>query len=108
MMKYYNDKENRSAVKVMFMFFQMFMLLIVYGFVYTSLMVVKLAIVKYHLTFMSYLPEIIALIGFPIVLYKTRRMFGQEKRLRAVGLVMAWAAVIIVFLYLHLSQLVGV
>jgi hypothetical protein len=107
-MKYYNDNDNRSAAKVMFMLFQMCMLLIVYGFIYTSLVAVKLAIVKYHLTFMSYVPEIIALVGFPVVLYKTRRMFDQEKRLRAAGLVMAWAAVIIVFLYLHLSQLVGV
>ena len=107
-MKYYNDSDNRSAARVIFMLFQMFMLLIVYGFVYTSLVAVKLAIVKYNLTFMSYLPEIIALVGFPVVLYKTRRMFVQKKQLRAAGLVMAWATVIIVFLYLHLSQLVGV
>jgi len=107
-MKYYNDKSNKNASKVTFILFQICILLIVYGFVYTSLVVVKLAIVKYHLTFMSYFPEVIALIGFPVVLYKTRKVFEQDKRLRAVGLVMAWASVIIVFLYLHLSQLVGV
>jgi len=107
-MKYYNDNDNRSAARVMFMFFQMFMLLIVYGFVYTAFSAVKLAIAKYGLTFMSYLPEVIVLVGFPVVLYKTKRQFDQDKRLYAVGLVLAWAAVCIVFLYLHLSQLVGV
>ncbi len=108
MMKYYNDKSNQSAAKVIFLFFQICMLLIVYGFVYTAFIAVKLAIVKYSLTFMSYLPELITLVGFPVILYKTRRLFDKNRRVYAVGLVMAWVAVIIVLLYLHLSQLVGV
>ena len=87
---------------------QMFMLLIVYGFVYTSFVVVKLAAAKYSLTFMVYLPEVLALAAYPVVLYKTRKIFQQGKMLRAVGWVMGWASLIIVLLYLHLSQLVGV
>ena len=108
MQQYYDDKSNQSAVKVMFIFFQICMLLIVYGFVYTSFIAVKLAIVKYDLTFMSYLPEVLSLLGFPVILYKTRRLFKENRRVYAVGLVMAWAAVIIVLLYLHISQLIGV
>jgi len=107
-MQYYNDKDNKAGSNVIFMVFQMFMLLIVYGFVYTSSIAIKLAIVKYNLTFMTYLPELIALIGYPVVLYKTRQMFHQDKRLRAAAWVMGWASVIIVFLYAHLSQLVTV
>jgi hypothetical protein len=107
-MTYYDDKKNKAASKIFFMLFQIFMLLIVYGFVYSAFVAVKLAIAKYGLTFMTYIPETIALIGFPVILHKTRRMFDQEKRLRAVGLVMAWASVIIVFLYFHLSQLVKI
>ena len=87
---------------------QIFMLLIVYGFVYTSLVGVKLAAEKYGLTFMVYLPEVLALVAYPVVLYKTRKMFQQGKMLRAVGWVMGWASLIIVLLYTHLSQLVGV
>ena len=107
-MQYYNDKDNQAGANVMFMFLQIFMLLIVYGFVYTSFVAVKLAIAKYDLTVMTYLPEFIALVVYSVVLYKTRGMFRQGKRLRAVAWVMGWASVIIVFLYAHLSQLITV
>lgn len=107
-MQYYNDEQNRKASQALFYIVQMFMLLIVYGFVYTSFVAVKLAIVKYHLTFMAYLPEVLALVAYPVVLYRTRKMFQQGKMLRAVAWMMGWASLIIVFLYLHLSQLVGV
>jgi len=105
-MQYYNDKSNDSAAKLFFVFFQMFMLLVVYGFVYTSLIAVKIAIAKYDLTFMTYLPEVIALVAYPVVIFKTLKMFKVGKRLRAVAWMMGWASVIIVFLYLHLSQLI--
>lgn len=105
-MKYYNDKDNNTAAKVMFMVFQIFMLLIVYGFIYSALIAVKLAISEYGLIWLTYLPEILALIGFPVILYKTRRMFEKEKRVRAIGYVMGWSALIIVMLYMHLSQIV--
>ncbi|MCD6212713.1 MAG: hypothetical protein J7J02_06995 [Sulfurovum sp.] len=107
-MKYYNDNDNQAGSNVLFMIFQIFMLLIVYGFVYTSFIAVKLAIAKYDLTVMTYLPELISFIVYPVVLYKTRQMFRQAKRLRVAAWVMGWAAVIIVFLYAHLSQLITV
>jgi len=107
-MKYYNDNDNQAGSNVLFMIFQMFMLLIVYGFVYTSFIAVKLAIAKYDLTVMTYLPELISFIVYPVVLYKTRQMFRQDKRLRAAAWVMGWSAMIIVFLYAHLSQLITV
>jgi len=107
-MKYYNDKDNKTGLNIIFMIFQMFMLFIVYGFVYTSFIAVKIAIAKYNLTFMTYLPEFIALIGYPVVLYKTRQIFRKDKRLRAAAWVLGWSSVIIVFLYAHLSQLITV
>ncbi len=107
-MQYYNDEQNKKASHTLFSWMQIFMLLIVYSFVYTSFMVVEMAIIKYHLTFMAYLPEVLALLIYPVVLYRTRKMFQQGKMLRAVGWVMGWASVIIVFLYTHLSQLIGV
>ena len=105
-MQYYNDKDNKAGSNIIFMVFQMIMLLIVYGFVYTSFIAVKMAISKYDLTFMTYFPEVISLIGYPVVLYKTRQMFREDKRLRAAAWVMGWSSVIIVFLYAHLSQLI--
>ena len=107
-MQYYSNKDNQTGANVMFMLLQMFMLLIVYGFVYTAFVAVKLVIVKYDLTVMTYLPEFIALVAYPVVLYKTRGVFRQGRRLRAVAWVMGWASVIIVSLYLHISQLVSV
>jgi len=105
-MQYYNDEQNKKAGQALFYIIQMFMLLIVYGFVYTSFVAVKLAAAKYSLTFMVYLPEVLALLVYPVVLYRTRKMFQQGKMLRAVGWVMGWASLIIVLLYTHLSQLI--
>jgi len=107
-MQYYNDKDNQTGANLMFLFLQIFMILIVYGFVYTSFIVVKLAVAKYGLTIMTYFPEVISLIVYPVVLYKSRQMFKKNKRLRATAWVMGWASVIIVFLYAHLSRLVTV
>jgi len=107
-MQYYNDKDNQTTSNIIFMIFQMFMTFIVYGFIYTSLMAVKITIVKYNLTFMTYLPEVISFIAYPVILYKTRQMFKKDKRLRAVAWVMGWSSLIIVFLYAHLSQLITV
>lgn len=105
-MEYYNDEQNKKASQSLFYIVQMFMLFIVYGFVYTSFVAVKLAVAKYNLTFMTYLPEVLALVAYPVVLYKTRKMFQEGKMLRAVGWMMGWASVIIVLLYAHLSQLI--
>ncbi|MEA3418091.1 MAG: hypothetical protein U9Q90_01735 [Campylobacterota bacterium] len=107
-MQYYSEEHNKKTSEVLFYIVQMFMLLIVYGFVYTSLVAVKLAAVKYNLTFMAYMPVVLALVVYPVVLYKTRKMFQKEKRLRAAGWMTAWASIIIVGLYLYLSRLIGV
>jgi len=105
-MHYDYERTNTSAAKLFFMFFQMIMVLIVYGFIYTAMVGVKLAISKYALSSLTYLPEIAAIILYPAVLYRTRKMFNQKKHLRAVAWCMAWASVIIVVLYLHLSKLI--
>lgn len=106
-MQYYSDKDNYAAANIMFVVFQIFMLLIVYAFVYTSFVAVKLAVDKYDLTVVAYAPEIVSLVLYAIVLYRTRQMFKKEKRLRAVAWVMGWASVIIVLLYAHLSSLLS-
>ena len=104
MMQYYNDKSNESAANLFFMFFQMFMILVVYGFVYSAFIAVKMAIEEQELTEMTYLPEFIALAGYPVVIFRTLKMFKSKKRLRAVAWMMGWASVIIVFLYFHLCE----
>jgi hypothetical protein len=106
-MQYYSDQTNESVAKLLFMLFQMVMTLIVYGFVYTAMVGVRLAAAQYGLTFMAYLPEVLAVAGYPVVLYRTRRMFASGKRLRAVAWCLAWASVIIVLLYVHLDNLVS-
>lgn len=57
---------------------------------------------------MVYLPEVLALVAYPAVLYRVRKMFQQGRMLRAVGWMLGWASLIIVLLYMHLSQLIGV
>ena len=104
-MKYYNDQSNEAAAALLFMLFQMVMLLIVYGIVYTAFIGVRIAMQRYGLDAVVLVPEVVALILYPVVLYRTRRMFKKGKRLRAVAWCMAWASLIIVVLYLHLDRL---
>ncbi len=107
-MKYYNDETNAKGSYLIFVVFQVLLLLTVYGFVYTSLVAVGLAIQKYHLTAMAYMPVVFVMFAYPVVLYKTRRMFRKHKRLRATGWMLGWAAFFIVVLYAFLAQLTGV
>ncbi|UFH59432.1 hypothetical protein [Sulfurovum mangrovi] len=104
-MQKYDDAMTKRGLYLYFVIFQSVMLLIVYAFVYTSFVAVRLAVEKYDLTFMAYLPAVLALVGYPIVLYKTRKQFRNNKTLRAVMWVMSWASVIIVGLYWHLSHI---
>ncbi|QOR61753.1 hypothetical protein ACM66Z_10050 [Sulfurovum sp. ST-21] len=107
-MQYYSDEENARGAYFVFTALQILMLLIVYSFVYTSLSALKLAIARYHLTFMVYIPVLFVMFAYPVVLYKTRRMFRKQKYLRAIGWMLGWASLFIVLLYAFLSQLVGV
>ena len=107
-MKYYDDKTNTKGAYLLFVALQVVLLLVVYAFVYTALVATQLAIAKYHLTFMAYLPVVFVLFGYPVVLYKTRRIFRGGNRLAATGWMLGWAALFIVLLYLFLAQLVGV
>ena len=42
-MRYYDDKKNKNGIEILFFVFQAVMFFIVYGFVYTSFVAVKLA-----------------------------------------------------------------
>jgi len=107
-MQYYSDEQNSKGAYLVFIVLQILMLLTVYSFVYTSLVAVKLAMEKYHLTVMTYLPVVLVVFAYPVVLYKTRGIFLEGKPLRAIGWILGWAAVAIVFLYAFLSQLIAV
>lgn len=104
-MKKYDDAITRKGLYLYFVLYQIFMLLVVYATVYTSFVATGLAVSKYDLTFMAYLPPLLGLAGYPIVLYRTRRLFLREERVRAVVWVMVWAWVIIIGLYWHLSHI---
>ena len=106
-MKYYSDKSNENAVTIMFMFFQILMTLVVYGFIYTSFIAVKIVVEKYSLSLVNYSPEIISLVVYFIVLTRTRKMFNSVKKLRAIAWLTGWASLIIVSLYFHLTQLIS-
>lgn len=101
----YDDTAMMKGLYLYFVMFQAFMLLIVYAFVYTSFEATRLAVAKYHLTFMAYLPVVLALIAYPVVLFKTRKLFKKKRMLRAVVWVISWASLIIVALLWHLSKI---
>lgn len=107
-MRRYDDKKNKNGVEIIFFIFQIVMFFIVYGFVYTSFVGVKLAAQKFGLGWTAYIPVILVLALYPIMLYGVRKMFQEEKRMRAATWMMGWSSAGIVGLYFYLSQLIGV
>lgn len=103
----YDDAAMMKGVYIYFIAFQVLMLLIVYSFVYTSFIAVQLGVEKYHLNTTANIPVVMVLLGYPFVLYKTRKLFQKEgKRLRAVGIMMGWSALAIIFLYAYLERII--
>lgn len=106
-MEYYNDKTNQAGAKMIFMFAQIFVLAIVYIFVYTSFLAVQYAIDKYGINPIMYFPVLVALVFFPILLYKYRQMFNAGRMLIASTWMMGSASLTIVLLYVYIAQVVG-
>lgn len=106
-MQKYNDKQNQSGMRVLFMFAQMMVLSIVYIFVYTSFLAVKYVIDKYDVSPVMYFPVFVALVVFPVLLYKYRKMFNAGRMLFATTWMMGTASLTIVLLYVYIAQITG-
>ena len=104
-MQKYNDNANKSGMKVIFMLGQMMVLLVVYIIVYTSFLAVGYSIEKYDVSPMMYFPVVVALVVFPILLYKYRQMFNSGKMLLSTIWTMVSASLIIIFLYVYIAQI---
>ncbi len=106
-MEHYNDEQNKAGAKVLFMIAQMAVLSVVYIIVYTSFLAVGYAIEEYGVSPVMYFPVFVALVLFPILLYKYRQMFNAGKMLVAVTWMMATASLTIVLLYVYIAQITG-
>lgn len=106
-MQHYNDKKNKAGAKIIFMLAQMVVLSIVYIIIYTSFVAVGYAIEQYDVSPMMYFPVFVALVIFPILLYKYRQMFNTGKMLVAFTWMMATASLTIVLLYVYIAQITG-
>ncbi len=106
-MQHYNDEKNKAGAKVMFMFAQMVVLSVVYIIVYTSFLAVGYAIEEYDVSPVMYFPVFVALVIFPVLLYKYRQMFNAGKMLVATTWMMATASLTIVLLYVYIAQITG-
>ncbi len=106
-MQYYNDKKNKAGAKIIFMIAQMAVLSVVYIIVYTSFLAVGYAIEEYDVSPVMYFPVFVALVIFPVLLYKYRQMFNAGKMLVAVTWMMATASLTIVLLYVYIAQITG-
>ena len=89
------------------MLVQMVVLTVVYIIVYTSFLAVGYAIETYELSPVMYFPVVLALVIFPILLYKYRQMFNEGKMLTAITWMMATASLTIVLLYVYIDQITG-
>ncbi len=106
-MQYYNDEKNKAGARVLFMIVQMVVLTMVYIIIYTSFVAVGYAIEEYGLSSVMYFPVFVALVIFPILLYKYRQMFNAGRMMGAFIWTMATASLIIVLLYVYVEQIVG-
>jgi len=106
-MQHYNDEKNKAGAKVMFMLAQMVVLSVVYIIVYTSFLAVGYAIEEYDVSPVMYFPVFVALVIFPVLLYKYRQMFNAGKMLVATTWMMATASLTIVLLYVYIAQITG-
>ena len=106
-MKYYNDDKNKAGVRVLFMLVQMVVLAMVYIIVYTSFIAVGYAIDEFGMSQLMYLPVVVAMVVFPILLYKYRQMFNAGKMLVAFIWTMATASLVVVLLYIYVAQITG-
>jgi len=103
-METYNDKSNEAGMRVIFMIVQMFVLSIVYLFIYSSFILVQLAVAKNGVSEVMYFPILLAFALFPILLYRYRKMFNQGKRLVAFAWMMGTASLLIVMLLAYITQ----
>ena len=69
----YDEEKSAKDLYILFVFFQSIMLLIVYSFAYTAL--VALTMQKNTYTMMIYFPVVLVVVGYPFILYKTRKKF---------------------------------
>lgn len=106
-MQKYNDKANKSGMNIIFMFAQMLVLSVVYIIIYTSFLAVGYAVEQHGVSPMMYFPVGLALVIFPILLYKYRQMFNAGKMLVAVTWMMGAASLTIVLLYVYIAQITG-
>ena len=106
-MQHYNDEKNKAGAKVLFMIVQMVVLSMVYIIIYTSFVAVGFAIDEYGMSYLMYFPVFMALVIFPILLYKYRQMFNAGKMMGAFIWTMATASLIIVLLYVYVAQIAG-
>ena len=103
-MEIYDDKKNQLGMKLIFMLGQVMVLAVVYLFIYSSFIVVKLAIEKNGVSSMMYFPVFMASIIFPILLYRYRQLFNKGKMIIAFSWMMGTASLTIVLLYIYILQ----
>ena len=106
-MQRYNDEKNEAGARVLFMIVQMIVLAMVYIIVYTSFVAVGYAIEEFGLSPLMYLPVVVAMVVFPILLYKYRQMFNAGRMLVAFIWTMASASLVVVLLYVYIAQITG-
>jgi len=103
-MEKYSDKSNDAGMRVIFMIVQMFVLSIVYLFIYSSFVLIQLAVAKNGVSEVMYFPIFMAFVLFPILLYRYKKMFNEGKRLISFAWMMGTASLVIVMLLAYITQ----
>jgi len=92
---------------MVFMLMQILILLIVFSIIYTSFVAVQYTIKEHGISSLAYLPVLLALILFPVLLYRYRQMFNRGKMLGASIWTISSSSVVIIVLYFYIDKLAG-
>jgi hypothetical protein len=102
----YDEAKELRFYKILFWVFEISMILIVGGFLYTGFTGISTLVAKRGLSMMAYTPEVVLSLLYLWGAYQGFKRFEGGRRLSAVGFVMGIASLVIVLLWVHLSKMV--
>jgi hypothetical protein len=102
------ERSDDAFLRVAFALMQMVLILVVYGFVYTTMLVVRELIVREQATQAAYLVPVIVTFALPYGFWKLRKLFNKGARTQAAVWSIALSAIAVVILSVFSVNLAGV
>ena len=102
------ERSNDAFLRVAFALMQMVLILVVYGFVYTTILVVRELVLRETATQAAYLVPAAVALALPYGFWRFRKLFAKGKRTQAAVWSIALSGVAIIILSVFSVNLAGV